>query len=361
MHPDSKIYIAGHTGLVGNAILQNLQQKGYNNFTLRTFEELDLTNQAAVQALFEAEKPEYIILAAAKVGGILANNTYRGQFILENLQIQNNIIHNAWVYGAKKLMFLGSSCIYPKNAPQPMSEDCLLTGELEYTNEPYAIAKIAGIKACESYNLQYGTNFISVMPTNLYGLNDNFNLETSHVLPAMMRKMHLAHCLEKKNIEAIRIDLAKHKVEGILPDAPEDAILNFLSQQGIRTNKEGKVSLSLWGTGTPLREFLHVADMADACVYVMEHVDFVDLIPSKSAETRNTHINIGSGCEVSICQLAELIQKITGFEGEINFDSSKPDGTMRKLLNVNKLEKLGWKFKIDLQEGVKKVYDGYVK
>ncbi len=361
MHPDSKIYIAGHTGLVGSAILQNLQQKGYTNFTLRTFEELDLTNQAAVQAFFEDEKPEYIILAAAKVGGIMANNTYRGQFILENLQIQNNIIHNAWVYGAKKLMFLGSSCIYPKNAPQPMSEDCLLTGVLEYTNEPYAIAKIAGIKACESYNLQYGTNFISVMPTNLYGPNDNFNLETSHVLPAMMRKMHLAHCLETENIEAIRIDLAKHTGKGILPYAPKDVILNFLSQQGIRINNEGKVSLSLWGTGTPLREFLHVADMADACVFVMEHVDFSHLVSNASAETRNTHINIGSGCEVSIRQLAELMQKITGFEGEISFDSSKPDGTMRKLLNVNKLENLGWKFKIGLQEGVKKVYDGYVK
>jgi len=360
MKPNSKIYIPGHKGLVGSAILRNLQQKGYNNFVLRTFEELDLTNQAAVGEFFETEKPEYIFLAAAKVGGIMANNIYRGQFILENLQIQNNVIHNAWLHGAKKLLFLGSSCIYPKNAPQPMHEDHLLTGELEYTNEPYAIAKIAGIKVCESYNLQYGTNFVSVMPTNLYGPNDNFHLKNSHVLPGMMRKMYLAGCLENNDMAAIRADFGKLRVEGIPADSPEENILNFLAEQGINKDANGKVSLSLWGTGTPLREFLHVSDMADACVFVMENINFDDLKPADSKEIRNTHINIGSGKEISIRQLAELIQRVTGFKGELLFDASKPDGTMRKLLDVSKLEKLGWKSKIELEVGVKAVFEDYL-
>jgi len=359
MKPSSKIYIAGHKGLVGSAILRNLQQKGYTNFVLRSFEELDLTRQQDVEAFFAAEKPEYIFLAAAKVGGIMANNIYRGQFIVENLQIQNNIIHSAWLHGAKKLLFLGSSCIYPKNAPQPMHEDHLLTGELEYTNEPYAIAKIAGIKVCESYNLQYGTNFVSVMPTNLYGPNDNFHLKNSHVLPGMMRKMYLAGCLENNDMAAIRADFAKLKVEGIPADSPEESILNFLAEQGINKDANGKVSLSLWGTGTPLREFLHVSDMADACVFVMENINFGDLKPADSKEIRNTHINIGSGKEITIRGLAELIQRVTGFKGELLFDASKPDGTMRKLLDVSKLEKLGWKSKIELEEGVKAVFEGY--
>jgi GDP-L-fucose synthase len=361
MKKDSKIYIAGHNGLVGSALLRNLKQKGYTNFVLRTFEELDLTDQAAVHAFFAIEKPEYIFLAAAKVGGIMANNIYRGQFILENLQIQNNIIHNAWVHGSKKLLFLGSSCIYPKNAPQPMREDYLLTGELEYTNEPYAIAKIAGIKVCESYNLQYGTNFVSVMPTNLYGPNDNFHLKNSHVLPGMMRKMYLAHCLESNNLAAIRRDFDKLAVADLPSDASDEQILNFLSDIGITKDNQGKVSLSLWGTGTPLREFLHVSDMADACVHVMENVDFKDLKPIDSIEIRNTHINIGSGKEVTIQQLAELIQKVTDFGGKISFDSSKPDGTMRKLLDVSKLDKLGWKCKIELADGVRKVFEEYIK
>ena len=361
MNKNSKIYIAGHTGLVGSALLNNLKQKGYTNFVFRTFEELDLMDQVAVNAFFAAEKPEYIFLAAAKVGGIMANNIYRGQFIIENLLIQNNIIHNAWVHGAKKLLFLGSSCIYPKNAPQPMKEDYLLTGELEYTNEPYAIAKIAGIKVCESYNLQYGTNFVSVMPTNLYGPNDNFHLKNSHVLPGMMRKMHLAHCLESHDMEAIRRDFAKRPLADVPADSSDEMILQFLAEQGIKTGADGKVSLSLWGTGTPLREFLHVHDMADACVYVMENVDFEDLKPAGSKEIRNTHINIGSGKELTIRQLAELVQKVTGFGGELLFDASKPDGTMRKLLDVSKLEKLGWKNKIQLEDGVKAVFEGYLK
>jgi GDP-L-fucose synthase len=360
MKKDSKIYIAGHKGLVGSALLKNLEQKGYTNFVLRTLEELDLTDQLAVDSFFATEKPEYIFLAAAKVGGIMANNIYRGQFIIENLQIQNNIIHNAWVHGAKKLLFLGSSCIYPKNAPQPMREDHLLTGELEYTNEPYAIAKIAGIKVCESYNLQYGTNFVSVMPTNLYGPNDNFHLKNSHVLPGMMRKMYLAYCLENNDWKAIRHDLAKRPVAEVTDDSAEDTILDFLSDIGINREVNGKVFLSLWGTGTPLREFLHVSDMADACVYVMENVDFEDLKPANSNEIRNTHINIGSGNELSIQQLAGLIQKVTGFKGEILFDASKPDGTMRKLLDVSKLGKLGWKSKIDLEDGVSRVFEDYL-
>ncbi|MEI6062919.1 MAG: GDP-L-fucose synthase [Bacteroidota bacterium] len=360
MNKNSKIYIAGHKGLVGSAIYNNLQQKGYTNFVLRTFEELDLTNQLAVEEFFASEKPEYIFLAAAKVGGIMANSIYRGQFIIENLQIQNNIIHNAWVHGAKKLLFLGSSCIYPKNALQPMTEDCLLTGELEYTNEPYAIAKIAGIKVCESYNLQYGTNFISVMPTNLYGPNDNFHLKNSHVLPGMMRKMYLAHCLEQGDIAAIRRDFEKLPIADMHPEATEDAIISYLSTQGISLNENAEVSLSLWGTGSPLREFLHVSDMADACVHVMEKVDFTDVIPAHSEEVRNTHINIGSGKEISIRQLAELIQRVTGFSGQILFDASKPDGTMRKLMDGSKLEKLGWKCKIDLEEGIKEVFKGYL-
>ena len=360
MLKSSKIYIAGHKGLVGSAILRNLQHKGYSNFVLRTFEELDLTNQEAVSSFFEVEKPEYVFLAAAKVGGIMANNTYRAQFIYENLQIQNNVIHNAWVHGVKKLLFLGSSCIYPKNAPQPMHENHLLTGELEYTNEPYAIAKIAGIKVCESYNLQYGTNFVSVMPTNLYGPNDNFHLKNSHVLPGIMRKMYLASCLESNDMSAIRNDFRKLRVEELPEDAPDDDFLRFLSEQGIKRDKQGKVSLSLWGTGTPLREFLHVSDMADACVFVMEKINFTDLIPAGTKEIRNTHINIGSGKEITIRELAEMIQKVTGFKGELLFDTSKPDGTMRKLLDVSKLEKLGWKSKTELEDGVRKVFEGYL-
>jgi len=358
MENQSKIYIAGHKGLVGSAILNNLEKRGYSNFVLRTIEELDLTDQTAVNAFFEENKPEYVFLAAAKVGGILANNIYRAQFIYENIQIQNNIIHHSWVHGVKKLLFLGSSCIYPRLANQPMSEDCLLTGELEYTNEPYAIAKIAGIKMCESYNLQYGTNFMSVMPTNLYGQNDNFHFKNSHVLPAMMRKMYLARCLESKDFAAVRRDFAKLPVDELKPDAAEKDIVHFLENQGIQIHADGHVSLTLWGSGTPFREFLNVSDMADACVYVMENIDFENVKPA-GQEIRNTHINIGTGKEVSIRQLSGLLRKVTGFKGEILFDSSKPDGTPRKLLNVNKLESLGWKYKIELEEGVKKVFEDY--
>ena len=331
MKKDAKIYVAGHRGLVGSAIVKNLKSKGYTNLVYRTHKELDLLDANAVKAFFEEEKPEYVILAAAKVGGIVANNTYRADFIYENLQIQNNVIHLSYLSGVTKLLFLGSTCIYPKNAPQPMKEESLLTSPLEYTNEPYAIAKIAGIKMCESYNIQYGTNFISVMPTNLYGPNDNFDLETSHVLPALLRKMHEA-----------------------------------------KVNNTPKVEI--WGSGKPRREFLYSEDMADACVFLLENRDFKDTYQSeegsndtctpnsvKTKEIRNTHINIGTGVDVSIKELAETIKKIVGYEGELYFDSSKPDGTMVKLTDPSKLHALGWKHTVELEEGIRRVYEWYLR
>ena len=368
MNKDAKIYIAGHKGLVGSAIWKNFQNKGYTNLIGRTFEELDLMNQQAVADFFAQERPEYVVLAAAKVGGIIANNTYRGQFIYENLQIQNNVIHQSYVHGVKKLLFLGSTCIYPKQAPQPMPENCLLTDTLEYTNEPYAIAKIAGLKMCEAYNLQYGTNFISVMPTNLYGPNDNFDLEKSHVLPAIIRKIHLSKCLEEANWEAIRKDLNCRPIEGINGNADKKEILAILSKYGLKfeqitnetTSGNHKVSLELWGTGKPMREFLWSEDMADACVFLMENRNFEDVKAEGQKEIINTHINIGTGKEISIKMLAEVIQKEIGFEGTIDFDSTKPDGTMRKLTDPSKLHRLGWTHKIDLDEGIKLMYEHYL-
>ena len=388
MKKNSKIYVAGHLGLVGSALWKNLQSKGYSNLIGRAINELNLMDARAVNAFFEAEKPEYVILAAAKVGGIVANNTYRGQFIYENLMIQNNVIHAAYLYGVKKLLFLGSTCIYPREAPQPMPEDCLLTAPLEYTNEPYAIAKIAGIKLCESYNLQYGTNFISVMPTNLYGPNDNFDLEKSHVLPAMLRKMHLGRCLEENNWEAIREDLNKRPIEGIsgqddLPTHSDPAwqagklgkqeherkILEVLKKYGISTSlplsptRTHEVSVEIWGTGTPLREFLWSEEMADACVFLMENVDFKEAVSEKatqSHEIRNTHINIGTGKEITIRELAYLIREKVGFKGELVFNTSKPDGTMRKLTDPSKLHSLGWHHQIEIEQGIEKLYDWYL-
>jgi len=350
----AKIYVAGHTGLVGSAIWKNLQQKGYTNLLGKTLDELDLRNQWEVERFFESEKPDYVFLAAAKVGGIMANNTYRADFIYENLQIQNNVIHSAWKFGAKKLLFLGSTCIYPKNAPQPMSEDVLLTDVLEYTNEPYAIAKIAGIKLCESFNLQYGTNFLAVMPTNLYGPNDNFNLETSHVLPALLRKMHLAKLLKNGDFEGIRNDLNLRPIEQVDGTADENIILEKLAKYGI-TNE----SIEIWGTGKPLREFLWSEDMADACVFVMENVNFSDLIKGKP-EIRNCHINIGTGKEISIAELASTIQSIIGYNGKIIYNSEKPDGTMRKLTDPTKLHSLGWQHSVELPDGIRKMYEWYV-
>ena len=355
MEKKSKIYVAGHRGLVGSAIVKNLTSKGYTNLILRTHSELDLTNQDEVKDFFEKEKPEYVILAAAKVGGIIANNTYRADFIYENMMIQNNVIHQSYLSGVKKLLFLGSTCIYPKNAPQPMLENSLLTSELEYTNEPYAIAKIAGIKMCESYNLQYGTNFISVMPTNLYGPNDNFDLEKSHVLPALIRKIHLGKCLEDNDWEAIKIDLDKNPIEGVDSKSSKDIILSILSNYGIK-----KGEIEIWGSGKPKREFLWSEDMADACVFLLENRDFKDTFSAQQTEVRDTHINIGTGVDISIKGLVEKIKVEIGYTGNFNFNSSKPDGPIKKLTDVSKLNTLGWKHKVSLEKGVEKIYSWYL-
>ncbi|PHS33932.1 MAG: GDP-fucose synthetase [Sulfurovum sp.] len=358
MDKSSKVYIAGHRGLVGSAIVRNLQAKGYTNLMYRTHKELDLCEQNAVANFFETEKPEYVILAAAKVGGIMANNTYRADFIYENLQIQNNIIHQSYRHGVKKLLFLGSTCIYPKKAPQPMPENCLLTDTLEYTNEPYAIAKIAGIKMCESYNLQYGTNFISVMPTNLYGPNDNFNLEKSHVLPALIRKIHCAKLLNERKYDELIKDLNVNTLE---------EAKNYLVNFGVNENQ-----VEIWGTGKPMREFLWSEDMADACIFIMKNRDFKDTYRSvdgpnitctpheiKNQEIRNTHINIGTGKDISIKDLATVIKKIIGFKGELLFNADKPDGTLKKLTDVSKLHSLGWRHKVELRDGIEILYKWY--
>jgi len=361
MDKSSKIYVAGHNGLVGSAIVRKLKEKGYTNIISISHKELDLTQQNQTLDFFKSFKPEYVFLAAAKVGGILANNTYRAQFIYENLQIQNNIIHSSYLTGVKKLLFLGSSCIYPKNAPQPLKEDYLLTSELEYTNEPYAIAKIAGIKMIESYNLQYGTNYISVMPTNLYGPNDNYDLEKSHVLPAMIRKMHLAKCLMEDRWNELAADLNLRPIEGVNGNAEKDKILFALRKYGIIKDDSGTF-ITLWGSGTPLREFLHSDDMADACVFLMENIDFKDIISNaQTIEIRNTHINIGTGLDISIKELSQLIKDIVNYKGNVIWDSSKPDGTKQKLLDVSKLNQLGWKARISLEEGIKSVYQQYIQ
>lgn len=355
MNLDSKIYIAGHKGLVGSAIWKQLENKGYTNLIGRSSKELDLTDSNAVAQFFETEKPEYVFLAAAKVGGIMANNTYRADFIYDNLQIQQNVIYNAYKHHTKKLLFLGSTCIYPKNANQPIAEEELLTNTLEYTNEPYAIAKIAGIKLCESFNIQYGTNFISLMPTNLYGPNDNFDLEKSHVLPAMIRKIHLAKALSQQDWESIKNDLRKRPVEGISDKNTQQEIEQLLTKYGIFRDK-----VILWGTGKPMREFLWSEEMADACIFVMNNVDFEDAKSNKT-EIRNTHINIGTGKDLSIKDLSGLIAKAIDFKGIIDFDSSKPDGTMKKLVDVSKINQLGWKHSIEINEGVEKMYHWYLK
>ncbi len=398
MNKDSKIFVAGGTGLVGSAIVKNLLEKDYTNIVANyhtrppitnnqytnkpivKWTKLDLTDPVAVKEFFESESPEFVFLAAAKVGGIVANNTYRADFIYQNLQIQNNVIHQSYLSGVKKLMFLGSTCIYPKNSPQPMREEYLLTGELEYTNEPYAIAKIAGIKMCESYNLQYGTNYISVMPTNLYGPNDNFDLEKSHVLPALIRKIHLGKALENSDWETIRKDLNNLPIEGITGEASEDEIISILNKYGISFNIQhskfnidpDSVRIEIWGSGKPMREFLWSEDMADACVFLMERVDFKDIVKEQfniqhskfniaefSNEIRNTHINIGTGKDISIKELAYLIKDIIGFKGDFFFNTEKPDGTMKKLTDPSKLNGLGWKHNVGLEDGVRKLYNWY--
>ena len=408
---NSKIYVAGHHGLVGSAIWNNLLQRGYTNLVGRSHKELDLTDQYAVKKFFDEERPDAVVLAAAFVGGIMANSLYRADFIMMNMKIQCNVISEAYAHGVKKLLFLGSTCIYPKNAPQPMKEDCLLTSPLEYTNEEYAIAKIAGLKMCESYNLQYGTNYIAVMPTNLYGPNDNFHLENSHVMPAMMRKVYLAKLIHDGAWDKIAIDLNKRPVEGVNgsgltvndscdssnscsskdnPCHPSDPcsskkeeVLRVLAKYGISDNR-----VVLWGTGTPLREFLWSEDMADASVHVLLNVDFSDIIGIEKyssvhygvaadgvvdrnhstgrggaipslGEIRNCHINVGTGKELTIRELSQLVVKAVGFEGEVAFDASKPDGTMRKLIDVSKLHSLGWTHKVEIEDGVQKLFDWY--
>ena len=371
MNKNSKIYVAGHHGLVGSAIWNNLKSKGYTNLIGKSHKELDLQDGIAVKNFFDKEQPEYVVLAAAYVGGIMANSLYRADFIYRNLQIQQNVIGESFRHGVKKLLFLGSTCIYPKNAPQPMKEDALLTSPLEFTNEPYALAKIAGLKMCESFNMQYGTNYIAVMPTNLYGPNDNFNLETSHVLPAMIRKMILANALLKDDWSSIRNDFNIRPVEKIDGKSSQKQIFDILNKYGIYKNH-----LDLWGTGKPLREFLWSEEMADASVYVFEHVNYKDLnqLPDNQQgmtteqmrdagysipEVKNCHINVGTGKELTIAEVANLIKETVDYAGEIRWDASKPDGTMRKLIDVSKLNKLGWRHKIEIDEGVKKLVKWY--
>ena len=403
----SKIYVAGHNGLVGSAIWNNLKSRGYENLVGRSHKELDLTDQYAVKKFFDEEQPDAVVLAAAFVGGIMANMLYRADFIMMNMKIQCNVISEAYAHGVKKLLFLGSTCIYPKNAPQPMKEDCLLTSPLEYTNEEYAIAKIAGLKMCESYNLQYGTNYIAVMPTNLYGPNDNFHLENSHVMPAMMRKVYLAKLIHDGAWDKIAIDLNKRPVEGVSGEGLYDGNIEkheknkYSSLSGISMLEKRKKALDvlgkygiydnkvvLWGTGTPLREFLWSEDMADASVHVLLNVNFSDIIGVEKyssvhygastdgavdrdhsagrggyipslGEIRNCHINVGTGKELTIRELSELVVKAVGFEGTVEFDASKPDGTMRKLIDVSKLHSLGWTHKVEIEDGVQKLFDWY--
>lgn len=346
MDKQAKIYVAGHRGLVGSAILENLKNKGYPNLVTRTHQQLDLTNQNEVANFFNQEKPEYVFLAAAKVGGIVANNVYRADFIYQNIMIQNNVIHQSYLHKVKKLLFLGSTCIYPKHAPQPMKEEYLLTDTLEYTNEPYAIAKIAGIKMCESYNLQYGTNFISVMPTNLYGPNDNFDLEKSHVLPALIRKIHLAKLLSESKYDEVLKNLKVNSIE---------EAHTFLKHFGVSES-----SVEIWGSGKPKREFLWSEDMADACVFIMENRHFKHTYNSTEKEIRNTHINIGTGKDVSIKELAETIKEVIGFKGNLVFNTDKPDGAMKKLTDVSKLNALGWKHHVELEKGIRTIYKWYL-
>lgn len=353
---NTKIYVAGHRGLVGSAITRRLQEMGFTNVIGRSHAELDLMDPVAVRRFFDEEKPEMVVLAAAHVGGIMANSVYRADFIFRNLQIQQNVIGEAWRHGVRKLLFLGSTCIYPRMAPQPITEDALLTSELEYTNEPYAIAKIAGLKLCESLNLQYGTDYLAVMPTNLYGPGDNFDLVNSHVLPAMMRKMHLAKLLESGDLEALRADLSRRPVPGIddATTASLEEITEALAKFGIHPDR-----LELWGTGSPLREFLWSEDMADASIHVLLNVSFADLCtPGK--DVRNNHINIGSGEELPIRSLAEMIRTTVGFNGQIHWDHTKPDGTPRKLCDVSKIHSLGWRHSVELPEGIRRLYHWYL-
>lgn len=354
LEKSAKIFVAGHHGLVGSAIWNNLNQRGYTNLVGRSHKELDLLDPVAVKNFFDEEKPDAVVLAAAHVGGIMANLHYRADFIYQNLQIQQNVIGESYRHNVKKLLFLGSTCIYPRMAPQPMKEEALLTSELEYTNEPYAIAKIAGLKMCESFSLQYGCNYIAVMPTNLYGPNDNFHLENSHVLPAMIRKIYLAKCLNENDWEAVRRDIDLRPVEGINGKNTDEEILSELAKFGITPE-----AVTLWGTGKPLREFLWSEEMADASVYVLLNVNFEDTYKKGEKEIRNCHINVGTGKELSIKELAEKVIREVGFKGKLCWDSTKPDGTPRKLTDVTKLHNLGWHHQIEIDEGIHRLYEWY--
>lgn len=345
MDKNSKIYIAGHRGLVGSALVRTLQNKGFENLLTCKSSELDLRRQSEVESFFAKERPDYVFLAAAKVGGIVANSTYVAEFIYDNLMIASNVINSAYKYQTKKLLNLGSSCIYPKFAPQPLKEEYLLTDELEATNEPYAIAKIAAIKLCRYYNQQYGTNFISAMPTNLYGIDDNFDLETSHVLPALIRKFHLAKILKSNDVDALRINF-KLCSKNYDPATTENEMLDYVNKHGIT-----KDTVTLWGSGSPLREFLYVDDLADACLFLMEN---------EQAASVGEIINVGSGKDLAIKELAELVKSVVGFDGEIKWDTAKPDGTPRKLMDSSRISTLGWKAKVDLTEGIEKVYNNFV-
>lgn len=370
MKKSSKIYLAGHNGLVGSAIKKSLERKGYTNIICKTKTELDLCDQSAVDSFFNKEKPEYVFIAAALVGGIIANNTYRADFLYTNLMIQNNIIYSAWKHGVKKLLFLGSTCIYPKASPQPLKEEYLLTSELEYTNEPYAIAKIAGLKLCESFNKQYGTNFISVMPTNLYGPGDNFNLERSHVMPALVRKIYLGRCLELNDWGSLRKDLEKYPIGSVNGLSSENEILGALSECGVnlmggfKDNDELKVTVNIWGSGRPLREFMYSDDMADACVYIMENIDIKDIARlhsglNPSLDHTPHFINIGTGEEITINGLATKISKIVGFNGRLLFDSTKPDGTFRKATDISLLREIGFIHNYTLDKGLSTYVEYY--
>lgn len=349
MNKTSRVFIAGHRGMVGSAIVRNLSSVGFQNLVYKTHDELDLLDQDKVFRFLREEQPEWVIVAAARVGGILANNTYRGQFIYENLTIESNLIHGAHQAGINNLLFLGSSCIYPRDCPQPMKEEYLLTGPLEETNEPYAIAKIAGIKLCENYHRQYGRNYFSVMPTNLFGPNDNYDLETSHVLPALLRKMHLAQCLANNDWNAIRSDLNQFPINNVDGAASKVEILTTLQKHGLAQDR-----LTLWGTGSPFREFLHVDDLADACVYLMKNIRAEDVYSQGIS-----HLNIGTGTDLTIRELAEMIKAIVGFGGELRWDRSRPDGTPKKLLDVSRMKELGWEAGMGLEEGIKNVVQHY--
>ncbi len=375
---NARIYIAGHLGLVGGGIWRAFQRHGYTNLLGRSIHELDLTNQAAGESFFAKEKPEYVVLVAAKVGGIHANNTYRGQFIYENLMIELNVIHAAYRHGVKKLLFLGSSCIYPKLAPQPIKEEALLTGPLEPTNEPYAMAKIAGIRLCDAYNRQYGTDFISAMPTNMYGPGDNYHPENSHVLPAMIRKMHLAKALENGDFEELARVYRHELPAGSLkceegqplnpkPPTPNSELLAWLGKSGIKLTSdlrpptsERSVTLALWGSGTPLREFLYSDDLAEACVFLLENATYKNMVFTDSSGTMQSHINVGSGKEATIREIAETVKEVVGFKGEIVWDASKPDGTPRKLMDSSRLRALGWIPRIDLPDGIALAYQDFL-